>query len=384
MRKLKDELRQRESRGLYRHRRVTGTPQQTQIIVDGHEVTSFCSNDYLGLANHPDVIKAFQEAARRFGVGSGSAHLINGHTRLHHELEEALAEFTGRERALLFSTGYMANLGLIQALVGPGGTILADKLNHASLTDGALLSRARLHRYPHGNMNRLRKYLQGAGAGEKLIVTDAVFSMDGDIASLPELARLAQEYDAWLMADDAHGLGVLGQNGAGSLEHFGLNAREVPVLMGTLGKAFGTAGAFIAGSEDLIEYLIQFARTYIYTTAMPAALAAATLASLTIILAEPQRRRRLRERITYFQQQAKLLGLELLPSNTAIQGMILGDNLKALTVSKRLFEQGFMVTAIRPPTVPAGTARLRITLSANHDEAQIDALLQSLRAASWP
>ncbi len=381
MRKLKEELRQRQAKGLYRRRRITETPQQPQMIIDGREVISFCSNDYLGLANHPSVVKAFQDTANIFGVGSGAAHLINGHTRNHHELEEALAEFTGRERSLLFSTGYMANLGLIQALVGPGDTVLADKLNHASLTDGALLSRARLHRYPHGDMNLLLKRLKEAEAGEKLIVTDAVFSMDGDFAPLPELAKLAQEYDAWLMADDAHGLGVLGKTGAGSLEHYGLNTAEVPILMGTLGKAFGTAGAFIAGSEELIEHLIQSARTYIYTTAMPAALAAATLVSLKIIVTEPERRNCLHELVGYFQQKARQFDLKLLPSNTPIQGIMLGDNLKALTVSERLFEQGFMVTAIRPPTVPAGTARLRITLSASHSEAQIDALIRSLLAS---
>ena len=381
MRKLKEELRQRQAKGLYRRRRITETPQQPQMVIDGREVISFCSNDYLGLANHPSVVKAFQDTANIFGVGSGAAHLINGHTRNHHELEEALAEFTGRERSLLFSTGYMANLGLIQALVGPGDTVLADKLNHASLTDGALLSRARLHRYPHGDMNLLLKRLKESEAGEKLIVTDAVFSMDGDFAPLPELAKLAEEYDAWLMADDAHGLGVLGKTGAGSLEHYGLNATEVPILMGTLGKAFGTAGAFIAGSEELIEHLIQSARTYIYTTAMPAALAAATLVSLKIIVTEPERRNCLHELVGYFQQKARQFDLKLLPSNTPIQGIMLGDNLKALTVSERLFEQGFMVTAIRPPTVPAGTARLRITLSASHSEAQIDALIRSLLAS---
>jgi len=381
MRKLKEALRQRQAKGLYRRRRITETPQQPQMIIDGREVISFCSNDYLGLANHPGVVKAFQDTANHFGVGSGAAHLVNGHSRIHHELEEALAEFTGRERTLLFSTGYMANMGLIQALVGSADTILADKLNHASLTDGALLSRAQLRRYSHGDMDQLRKRLQKSKAGEKLITTDAVFSMDGDLAPLPELAKLAKDNDAWLMVDDAHGLGVLGKMGAGSLEHYGLNAAEVPILMGTLGKALGTAGAFIAASETLIEHLIQSARTYIYTTAMPAAIAAASLASLKIVTAEPERRNRLHERVGYFQQQANQFGLKLLPSNTPIQGIILGDNLKALAVSEGLFEQGFMVTAIRPPTVPAGTARLRITLSANHSEAQIDALIRSLSAS---
>ena len=379
MKDLSKELRQKRAEHLYRHRRITATAQQIRMIIDGREVISFCGNDYLGLANHPAVIESFQEAANRFGVGAGAAHLINGHTKIHHELEEALAEFTGRDRALLFSTGYMANLGLAQALVGRGDTIFADKLNHASLTEGALLSRGRLRRYPHGDINLLQQRLQETGAGEKLIMTDAVFSMDGDLAPLPEITRLAQRHDAWLMADDAHGLGVLGKNGAGSLEHFALSQTQVPILMGTLGKALGTAGAFIAGSEELIEYLIQSARSYIYTTAMPAALAAATLTSLKIITTEPQRRARLHELVSYFRQQAAQQGLELLPSSTPIQGIVIGDNEKTVRVSKELFEQGFMVTAIRPPTVPAGTARLRITLSANHSEAQIDTLIAAVR-----
>jgi 8-amino-7-oxononanoate synthase len=378
---LEEELRRRHAKDLYRRRHIVETAQQPQMIVDGREVISFCSNDYLGLANHPAVINAFQKAANCFGVGSGAAHLINGHTRIHHELEEALAEFTGRERALLFSTGYMANLGVVQAMLGPGDRIFADKLNHASLVDGALLSRARLHRYPHCNMASLRKRLQESSPGEKLIMTDAVFSMDGDLAPLPELVELAQEHHAWLMADDAHGMGVLGGNGAGSLKHYGLSAEEVPILMGTLGKALGTAGAFIAGSEDLIEYLIQTARTYTYTTAMPAALAAATLASLNIVITEPQRRTDLQELIGYFRQKASELDLKLLPSRTPIQGIILGENNKALSMSNRLFKEGIMVTAIRPPSVPPGTARLRITLSANHSKAQIDTLIASLVAS---
>ena len=381
MKALGEELRQRQAKDLYRRRHITETPQQPQMIVDGREVISFCSNDYLGLANHPTVINAFKEAANDFGVGSGAAHLINGHTRVHHELEEALAEFTGRERALLFSTGYMANLGVVQAMLGLGDTLFADKLNHASLVDGALLSRARLYRYPHGNMASLRKRLQEAGPGEKLIMTDAVFSMEGDLAPLPELVQLAQEHNAWLMADDAHGMGVLGRNGGGSLQHYGLSTEEVPILMGTLGKALGTAGAFIAGSEDLIEYLIQTARTYVYTTAMPAALAAATLASLNIVITEPQRRAHLQELIGYFRQKASELDLKLLPSRTPIQGIILGDNKKALSMSNRLFEEGVMVTAIRPPSVPLGMARLRITLSASHSKAQIDMLIASLVAS---
>lgn len=342
--------------------------------IDGRDITSFCSNDYLGLANDPDVIKAFQTAANEFGVGSGAAHLINGHSRYHHELEEALAEFTGRERALLFSTGYMANLGIAQALLETGDAVFEDRLNHASLLDAGLLSQARLQRYPHLDNAALKKKLQASEANQKLIMTDGVFSMDGDIAPLPEMVKIARQNDAWLMVDDAHGLGTLGKNGGGTLEHYGLSASDVPVLMGTLGKAFGTAGAFVAGDEDLIEYLIQTARSYIYTTAMPAACAAATLVSVEKIRNGQDRRDQLNQNIQHFRTQARELGLPLLESQTATQGIMTGGSEEALRVSTLLFEMGFLVTAIRPPTVPQNTARLRITLSCDHSSTEIDHL----------
>jgi len=365
------------AQGLYRQRRVVASPQGVQLTADGRELLNFCSNDYLGLANHPDVIQAFKHAAGEYGVGSGSAHLVCGHSAAHHALEEELAEFCGRERALLFSTGYMANLGAISALVGSGDTVVEDRLNHASLIDGGLLSGARFKRYRHADLDHLANTVAAAG-GKKLIVTDGVFSMDGDLAPLPAIARLAQAQDAWLLVDDAHGLGVLGAKGGGVLEHYGLDQTDVPVLVGTLGKAFGTFGAFVAGSESLIELLIQKARTYIYTTALPPAVAEATLASLRLVRAESWRRDKLKQLTARFRQGAGQIGLELMPSPSPIQPILLGDSRRATALSEALLDAGILVGAIRPPTVPQGSARLRVTLSAAHEEAQVDRLLNEL------
>jgi len=365
------------AQGLYRKRRIVASPQGVQLTADGRELINFCSNDYLGLANHPDVIGAFKNAAGQYGVGSGSAHLVCGHSTAHHALEEELAEFCGRERALLFSTGYMANLGAISALVGSGDTIVEDRLNHASLIDGGLLSGARFKRYRHADLDHLANTL-AAASGKKLIVTDGVFSMDGDLAPLPAIARLAEERDAWLMVDDAHGLGVLGGQGGGVLEHYGLDQTDVPVLVGTLGKAFGTFGAFVAGPDLLIELLIQKARTYIYTTALPPAVAEATRASLSIVRAESWRRDKLKRLTERFRQGAEQIGLELMPSPSPIQPILLGDSRKAMAFSDALLNAGILVGAIRPPTVPQGSARLRVTFSAAHEEAQVDRLLNEL------
>jgi 8-amino-7-oxononanoate synthase len=348
------------------------------MTIDGRPVLSFCSNDYLGLANHPEVVRAFQSAANEYGVGAGAAHLVNGHSRVHHELEDALAEFTGREGTLLFSTGYMANLGVASALLGRGDAVLEDRLNHASLIDAGLLSGARLQRYIHADVSSLESKLGIDTDRECLVMTDGVFSMDGDIAPLPELAAVASKHEAWFMVDDAHGIGVLGERGRGSLEHFGLSRAEVPILMGTLGKALGTAGAFVAGSEDLVEYLIQSARTYIYTTAMPAAVAAATLASLRLVDSEGWRREKLQTLITRFRTGVEQLGLELMPSSTPIQPLVVGDAGQAVAMSEALLKRDILVTAIRPPTVPQGTARLRFTFSAEHTEEQVDQLLDGL------
>ncbi|WP_082081606.1 8-amino-7-oxononanoate synthase [Methylocucumis oryzae] len=355
------------------------TAQGVKVKVDGRNVINFCSNDYLGLASHPKVIQALQQGAEQYGVGSGSAHLIAGHSQAHHELELALAEFTGRERALLFSTGYMANIGVMTALLNAGDTVLEDRLNHASLLDGGLSSGARFQRYAHANSQHLAEQLAKAKAkGNKLIVTDGVFSMDGDMAPLAELATLAREHKAWIMVDDAHGLGVLGAQGGGVLEQLQLTQDDVPILMATLGKALGCCGAFVAGSEALIETLIQSARTFIYTTALPPALACASLTSLTLLRDEAWRRDKLAELSVYFSEGAKRLGLEILPSVSAIHPVIIGDSGKALAVSQALLVDGLWVTAIRPPTVPKGSARLRVTLSAEHDKADIDYLLTRL------
>lgn len=374
----------RRQQHLYRHRRTLGSAQGAQVTVDGVQLTGFCSNDYLGLANHPAVVKAFQQAADAYGVGSGASHLVSGHSAEHHALEEELAAFMGRDRALLFSTGYMANLGTIAALVGKGDAVFEDKLNHASLLDGGLASGARFQRFLHNNVDDLARKLARTEAGRKLIVVDGVFSMDGDLAPLPELAALAQQHGAWLMMDDAHGFGCLGATGAGTAEHFQLTQDQVPVVMGTLGKGAGSFGAFVAGSEVLIETLIQQARPYIYTTAMPPAVAAATRASLRVMQTEAWRRHHLQALIQQFRRGAAELGLALMDSPTAIQPILFGDASTTLAVSARLQAQGYWVGAIRPPTVPQGTSRLRVTLSAAHSPEQVQGLLQALAAAIEP
>ncbi|AGA91721.1 8-amino-7-oxononanoate synthase [Thioflavicoccus mobilis 8321] len=360
----------------YRARRLLETPQRPRARIDGREVLSFCSNDYLGLAAHPQVVAAVTQGAARWGLGSGAAHLVTGHSGAHQALEEELADFVGQPRALLFSTGYMANLGVIAALAGRGETVWQDRLNHASLIDGALLARARLRRYAHADAADLARRLADGGA--RLIATDGVFSMDGDLAPLPTLAEVAAGSGAWLLVDDAHGLGVLGDEGRGSLAHWGLGAVPGLILMGTLGKAFGTFGAFVAGPHALIETLIQRARSYIYTTAPPPALAEATRVALAIARREDWRRERLGELIARLRAGAAELGLPLAPSQTPIQPLIAGSAERALDWSRRLEEAGILVTAIRPPTVPEGAARLRITLSAAHAPDDVDRLLEAL------
>lgn len=366
--------------GLYRSRRVIESPQGAIVQCNGKELLNFCSNDYLGLANHPEVVGAFQRAAVRYGVGSGSAHLVCGHSTPHHALEEELAAFVGRERALLFSTGYMANVGVIAALLGRGDTVFEDRWNHASLLDGGLLSGAKFKRYRHADAEHLDTLLQQTEAGERLIVSDGVFSMDGDLAPLPALAEAARKHHAWLMIDDAHGLGVLGKRGGGVIEHFGLGQDAVPVLIGTLGKGFGTFGAFAAGAQDMIEMLLQKARPYIYTTALPPAVAEATRAALRIVMTEHWRREKLQALVERFAQGAKQLGLPLLPSPSAIQPLLVGDSFRAMQLSEALLKRGILISAIRPPTVPQGSARLRITFSSAHDEAQVDRLLDALES----
>ncbi|MFI3197810.1 MAG: 8-amino-7-oxononanoate synthase [Methylococcaceae bacterium] len=391
---LPDKLKAIAEAGLYRSRRVIDAPQGINLPIDGKNCVNFCSNDYLGLANHPEVVSAFKTAVDRYGVGSGSAHLICGHSAAHHALEEELAAFTGRHRALLFSTGYMANIGVMSALLGRGDAVFEDRLNHASLLDGGLMSCARFKRYAHADVENLAVHLNKA-TGNKLIVTDGVFSMDGDFAPLQVLSDTAKASAAWLMVDDAHGLGVIGERGGGLLEFYGLNQEDVPILMGTLGKGFGTFGAFIAGSDELIETLIQKARTYIYTTALPAAVAEATRASLKIVITENWRRDKLKKLADRFRVGAGQLGFVVVnPSvgwvsdsvtqqseshiTSAIQPIIIGDSQRAVAISNELLKSGFLVSAIRPPTVPKGSSRLRVTFSALHEEYQVDQLLDAL------
>ena len=425
---LQLELDERAAAGLLRQRRTLERPQQPHIVVEGKPYLSFCSNDYLGLANHPRLIAALQEGARQWGAGAGSAHLVNGHFSPHQQLEDELAAFVGKPAALLFSTGYMANLGVIQALTGRGDTVFADKLNHASLNDAMRLSRAHVKRYRHNDLVQLAALLAETHTGRKLVCTDAVFSMDGDAAPLPELLALCEQYDAWLYVDDAHGFGVLGEQGRGSLnpppaplfqsgEHdtdvdiskvadeddfdnpsFSKVADDGEVdnpplkkggrgdlgdfqriiYMATLGKAAGVFGAFVAAEPVVINYLVNQAHSYVYTTAAPPALAVAVRESLRLIVEGDARRAHLQCLIAQLKSGLAGLPWALMPSATAIQPLLVGDNQAALALSLALRERGLWVAAIRPPTVPAGTARLRITLSAAHTAHDVTRLIEAL------
>ncbi|HPF25179.1 MAG TPA: 8-amino-7-oxononanoate synthase [Steroidobacteraceae bacterium] len=363
-----------DARQLRRVRRVAA-PRSAR---GAPQALEFCSNDYLGLARHPGLVSAFVAAAERHGVGSGASHLVTGHSAEHAALEEEVAAFTGRERALCFSTGYMANLGVIDALLERRDLLLEDRLNHASLLDAGRLARATLRRYPHNDSAAAAGALQASVAANALIATDGVFSMDGDLAPLPQLAAAASQYRTWLLVDDAHGLGVLGRTGRGVCEHYQLDAQAVPILIGTFGKAFGTCGAFVAGSADLIEFLLQKSRTYIYTTALPPAVAAATRAALAIAQRESWRRETVLALVQRFRRTAVARGIPLTSSSTPIQPVILGSAARALAVSRGLETRGLLVSAIRPPSVPAGSARLRITFSASHTEQDVDRLVAAL------
>ena len=388
---LNRQLLELDAAALRRRRRTVLSPcAPSQQLQPGGQLLAFCSNDYLGLASHPELVEALAEGARRWGAGSGASHLVSGHSLAHAELEQELARWLQPHipaaQALLFCSGFMANLALMTALGDAQTTLLADKLNHASLIDGALLAKARLQRYPHGRLDQLERLLRDCQTPLKLIVTDAVFSMDGDLADLPELLRLAEAYDAWVVIDDAHGFGVLGAQGHGSLEHFGLCSARL-IYMGTLGKAAGLSGAFVAAHPTVIEWLLQRARSYIYTTALPPALAHALRASLALIEGPPGQQRRARLQDNVAQLRAGLAALlerqpawSLAESATAIQPLIVGGNDLAMRLSASLEAQGLWVPAIRPPTVPAGTARLRITLSAAHEPAQVQQLLAALAA----
>ena len=374
---LAGELAQLEERGLLRHRRVLETPQSARVAVDGREYVAFCSNDYLGLAADPELIEAARAGAARYGVGAGASHLILGHSAAHHELERQLAALAGLPRALLFSTGYMANLGVVTALVGRGDAVFADRLNHASLNDAALLSRATLKRYRHADVDALDRLLAGCGARRKLVVTDAVFSMDGDIAPVPALIALCERHDAWLLLDDAHGFGVLGAEGGGVLRHFAAASPRV-LIMATLGKAAGVFGAFVAGPGEAVDYLMQRAKPYVYTTATPPMLSVALMKSVELIRNGAGRRSHLRALIARLRERVRPARWTLLPSQTPIQPLVIGGHREAVAVSEHLAARGLLVPAIRPPTVPEGTARLRISLSAAHSLEDVERLAAAL------
>ena len=361
-----------------RTRRIIDGPQDASMLVDGKRVMAYASNDYLGLANHPKVVEAAMRALKRYGLGAGASHMVSGHMRAHHELEEKLGDYIGLPKALLFSSGYAANIGILTALAGRGDTIFADKLNHACLNDGALLSRAHFKRYPHCNLPKLEAMLADKkNTGRRLIVTDAVFSMDGDIAPLPELLKLAETYDALLVIDDAHGFGVLGYSGKGSLEHFNLKSDRI-VYMATLGKAAGGYGAFVAGHEDIVEWILQTARTYIFTTATPPAIAAAMRASLEVMQEDRERLKHLRSMIDFFGDSLKLKYAKLPYSQTAIQPILIGDNATTMAFAEALRDRHMFVPAIRPPTVPPGTSRLRVSITASHTADDLFDLITAL------
>ena len=370
-------LQQREQNYLLRKRVILQSAQSVTPVINGRSLLSFCSNDYLGLANHPRIKASMKAAIEDCGVGAGASHLIDGHHQQHELLEQELAAFCGREAALVFSTGYMANLGVMAALMGRQDTILQDKINHASLIDGAKLAQSNLLRYRHNDAAHLQQLLQGA-KGKKLVVTDGVFSMDGDCAPLNELCHVAKQENAWVMVDDAHGFGVLGPHGSGLVTQLGLTSNDVALSVGTLGKAFGTSGAFVAGDQSTIDYLLQFARTYIYTTATPPAIAAATRTALQLVKQADGARAHLQALIGQLRTGLDTLGFSVMPSLTPIQPIMVGTNEEALRLSAALKKRGLLVTAIRPPTVPDGTARLRITLSASHSTQQVDQLLNAL------
>tara|TARA_R100001039_G_C1854872_1_gene118534 strand:- start:153440 stop:154615 length:1176 start_codon:yes stop_codon:yes gene_type:complete len=375
-------LAERKAAGRYRQNRLRVGEQGVHIHLGDKTILSFCSNDYLGLAAHPDIKQAFKEAVDKEGVGSGAAHLLTGHSYYHQALEEKLADFTGQQRVLLFSTGYMANLGVIDGLLTRGDAVIQDKWNHASLLDGGRLTDADQLRYPHADMGLLHKRLHNAAtAKHRLIVSDGVFSMDGDIASLPEIMALSEQHHAAVLIDDAHGFGVIGEDGRGTVSHFQITPNKAPIVVGTLGKAIGTGGAFVAADELVIETLIQQARSYVYTTAQPPAIAAATLVSLDLVESEQWRRDKLQQLIQQFRQGAEQLGLKLMSSETPIQPVIIGEDKKALEIGAKLEEQGILVGVIRPPTVPKNTARLRITFSAAHTEQDVNRLLSALEQA---
>jgi 8-amino-7-oxononanoate synthase len=372
-----------ERENLRRTRRLLDSPQGARIVVDGRAALNFSSNDYLGLANHPRLRAAAHAAIDAFGTGAGASPLVTGQLRVHHDAEERFARFTGLPRALLFGSGYAANLGILATLCDRHAEIFSDRLNHACIHDGAILSRATVTRYRHLDLADLGARLAASRAPVRLVATDAVFSMDGDVAPLRQLVALCERHDAWLLVDDAHGFGVLGARGHGSLEHFGMRSERV-VYMATLGKALGGYGAFVGGAPQVIEWLLQRARTYIYSTALAPANAATAIAAMDLIDEDPAIVARLHERIAQFRAAAVLHALPVSASPTAIQPLVLGEAQRALDASARLLARGYCVPAIRPPSVPEGTSRLRVSLSAAHAPGDVEGLAVALVGSLAP
>jgi 8-amino-7-oxononanoate synthase len=378
---LHAELAAIRERGLYRRLRTIDGPEDPEVVVDGRRAILLCSNNYLGLANDPEVVGAAREASSRYGAGSGSSRLISGSLRIHRELDETIAEWKGTERALAFSSGYHANLGVLQALCGPGDAILSDELNHASLIDGCRLSRATVRVYRHGDLDSLEDALRATGdARRRLVVTDSVFSMDGDRAPLERICDLAERHGAAVMVDEAHGAGVLGASGAGLVEELGLRSR-VLVQMGTLGKALGSFGAYVAGTAALVELLVNRARTFIFTTGLPPAAVGAAIAAIGIVRRDPARRARLSANARRLHDGLGELGVAMPPLESPILPVVLGEERRTMTVCERLLERGVFAQGIRPPTVPAGTCRLRVTLMATHRDEHLDRSLAAFREA---
>ena len=384
MKSIKEELAQIREKGLYRVLRTVESAQGPRVRIDGREMILLCSNDYLGLANHPKVKEAAIDAIEKYGFGSGASRLISGSMTPHREFEERFAEFKGTEAALLFNSGYAANAGVIPAITGFDDTIFSDRLNHASIVDGCRLSRADFRRYRHLDMKALERYLiydaeNNEEPGRKLIVTDGVFSMDGDIAPLDKIVALAKEYDCMLMVDDAHGTGVLGATGRGTAEHFGLATEDVDIYMGTLGKALGSYGAYVAGSRELIDYLVNKARSFIYSTSLPPAMAAAAIAAIEIMKDEPERRKRLLKNAAIIRHGLRDIGFEIMDSHTQIIPILTADSAVACKMMDLLMDEGIYVLAIRPPSVPEGTSRLRVTVTSEHSHDDLDKAITAFK-----
>ena len=378
MKYISDELIKIKESGLYRDLRVVGNAQDTHIEIEGRPFLSFCSNNYLGLANHPSVVKAVKDAVEEYGWGAGASRLVSGNMILHEALEDTISRFKGKEAAIVFPTGYMANLGAITSLVSNGDLVICDKLNHASIIDGCRLSGADFRVYAHCNMDKLENILKkSSNYNRKLIVTDSVFSMDGDLAPLPDIVRIATEYNAMIMVDEAHGTGVFGENGRGVVEHFNLN-KEIDVVMGTLSKAIGSLGGYVSGDIDLISYLRNKARSFMYTTALPPAVCAASIAGINLIQEDPSMRESLWYNVRFIKDKLRSLNINMISSESQIIPILIGDAQKAVEISTLLYEKGILIPAIRPPTVPANSSRLRMTVMSSHTQGDLESLFEVL------